>query len=384
MEPGIDDKSTVTAATAQDAVNAAMERIAQGGGCEQIKFPSGFGWVAIGSAVYGVVPNPVANLTAQRQAYQIAYMNAKKNLAESLHALSTKGLDELNSQIKTIISDTDTLSNMSENFRESITEQVQGLLRGYVIYNVQDEQADKHGTVTVTIVVTPKTMGQGQRIDSSASTADSVQDGLKAVLAELSSGLMPPVGGKVISVPQTGELAFIGFGSAVVPTNPNAATQAKLVLNSQKLAQMRARSALCGIILGDEIKATSSLDTATATISNQFAEVQKDDQTYGHNSAEIKKLDEQRNAFVSTQLSSDQISSMRQGNLPSGVTVKTFLNPEKTIAEAVAVYLPSVSASAKKAGQVMKTSQIPQNDAENGSTTAGSGKCPYRNRLDRS
>lgn len=91
VEQGIDDKSTVTAATAQDAVNAAMERIAQGGGCEQIKFPSGFGWVATGSAVYGVVPNPVANLTAQRQAYQIAYMNAKKILPSRCMAFQQRG-----------------------------------------------------------------------------------------------------------------------------------------------------------------------------------------------------------------------------------------------------------------------------------------------------
>lgn len=371
-ESGIDGKSAVAAATAQDAVNAAVERIAQAGGCEQIKFPSGFGWVATGTAVYGVVPNPVANLTAQRQAYQIAYMNAKKNLAEALHGLSTKGQDELNSQFKTIISDTDTLSNMSEGFSESITEQVQGILRGYVVYNVKDEQAGDHGTVSVTIVATPKTMGKGQRVDASGATADSVQAGLNAVLTELSTGLMPPVGGKTISVPQTGELAFIGFGSAVVPTNPNAATQAKLVLNAQKMAQLRARSALAGIILGDNVSATSSLDSATQTISNQFAEAAKNDPTTGGNEQEIKKLDEQRNSFVSTQLSKEQITSLRSGVLPPGVTVKTFLNPEKTIAEAVAVYLPSVTANAKKAGTDMKNSQIVKDAASGAANGLGS------------
>lgn len=376
-ETGIDGQPAVAAATAQDAVNAAYERIAQAGGCEQIKFPSGFGWVATGTAVYGVTQNPVANLTAQRQAYQVAYMNAKKNLAEALHGLSTKGQEELNSQFKTIISDTDTLSNMSEGFSESINEQVQGILRGYVVYNVKDEQTDKSGTVTVTIVATPKTMGKGQRIDATGATADSVQDGLNSVLNELSTGLLPPVGGKTISVPQTGELAFVGFGSAVIPTNPNPASQAKLVLNAQKMAQMRARSALCGIILGDNIGASSSLDTATQTISNQFSEAQKDDPTTAqNNAADVKKLDEQRNSFLSVQLTKEQITSLRAGTLPPGVTVKTFLNPEKTIAESVAVYIPSVTAAAKKSGEEMKNSRIMQDNAAAGSAPSGQGAMP--------
>lgn len=374
-ESGIDGKPAVAAATAQDAVNAAVERIAGVGGCEQIKFPSGFGWVATGTAVYGVTQNPTANLLAQRQAYQIAYMNAKKSLNETLHGLSTKGLEELNSQFKTIINDTDTLTNMSEGFAESITEQVNGILRGYVVYNVQDDQQGDHGQVTVTIVATPKTMGKVQRLDTSAATADSLHDGLNTVLNELSTGLMPPVGGKVISVPQSGELAFVGFGSAVVPDNPNPATRAKLALNAQKMAQMRARSALCGIILGDNVSSSSSLDSATQTISNQFAEAQKEDPTRQANASEIQKLDAQRNSFVNTQLTKEQITSMRAGNLPPGVNVKAFLNPEKTIAEAIAVYVPSVTEAAKKAGVEMREAKILKDSPQSG-MAGQEGKLP--------
>lgn len=375
-EKGLDGKAAVSAASAQDAVNAATQRMAQGGGCEQIKFPSGFGWVATGTAVYGVTPNPVANLTAQRQAYQIAYMNAKKNLAEALHGLSSKGLTELGNQFKTIISDSDTLSNMSESLGENITEQVEGLLRGYVVYNINDDQAGDHGAVTVTIVATPKTMGRNQRLASTGLSSDSIKDGLNAVLAELANGLMPPVGGKTISVPQTGELAFVGFGSAVVAPNPNAAAQAKLVLNAQKLAQMRARSALCGIILGDNISATSSLDAATQTISSQFAEAGKNDPTANGNAEAIRKLDDQRNSFLGTQLSKEQVTSLRSGVLPPGVTVKTFLNPEKTIAEAVAVYMPSVTANAAKAGIEMKNSRIVEGNGL--APSSGGGQLPSK------
>lgn len=376
-ETGIGSQPAVSATTAQDAVNAAYERIEQGGGCERIKFPSGFSWVATGTAVYGITQNHVANLTAQRQAYQIAYMNAKKNLAEALSGLSTKGQEELANQFKTIISDSDTLSNMNDGFSESISEQVQGILRGYVVYNVKDEQADKTGTVTVTIVATPKTMGKGQRIDATGATAESVQDGLSAVLNELSSGLLPPVGGKTISVPQTGELAFVGFGSAVVPTNPNAAAQAKLALNAQKMAQMRAKSALCGIILGDSINARALLDAATQTISNQFTEIQKDDPTTEQNdAAEVKKLDEQRNSFLNVQMTKEKISSLRSGVLPPRVKVKTFLNPERTLAEAVAVYIPSLTENAKKSAEEMKNSQILKDNGASGNGLYSTGTMP--------
>lgn len=375
-EQGIDGERAVSAATAQDAVNAAAGRIDVGGGCEQIRFPSGFGWVASGTATYSVMPNPVATLTAQRQAYQVAYMGAKKNLAQALNGLSTRGREELSSQIKTLITDTETLANLGENFTESITEQVQGILRGYVVYNVKDEQADGHGTVTVTIVTTPKTMGKGQRVAGNGVTADSVKAGLNGVLTELSTGLMPPVGGKTISVPQTGELAFVGFGSAVVATNPNPGVQAKLVLQAQKLAQMRARSSLCGIILGDDVSATSSLDAATQNISKQFEEASKDDPTAAGEAAAIQKLDEQRSSFVNTQLTSEQITSLRSGTMPPGVSVKTFMNPEKTLAEAVAVYLPSVTDQARKAGQEMKNSRILQNGSPANAGGAAGGSMP--------
>ena len=93
-EIGVNGTPAIAAANAQDAINVAVERIAVGGGCEEIKFPSGFGFVASGVATYSVMPNPTATLSAQRLAYQIAYMNAKKSLAETLYGLSSVGRSE--------------------------------------------------------------------------------------------------------------------------------------------------------------------------------------------------------------------------------------------------------------------------------------------------
>lgn len=363
---GIDGKDAIEAATAQDAVNAAVIKFDDTPGCQQVKFPSGFGWVSTGIGSYGIMPNPTATLMAQRQAYQVAYMNAKKNLAEALYGLSTDGKEQLKQQMTSISTDKENLSNLSESYKENIQEQVQGLLKGYVVYSVKDEQIKNVGYVSVTIVTTPKTMGKGQRMNSTALSTDTIKDGLNAVLAELNNGLTPPVGGRVISVPQTGEIAFIGFGSAIVVSNPNPAAQAKLKVNAQKLAQMRARNALCGIIIGDEISSSSKLDSQIESLNKQFDEIQKEDPlNQNTNSSEIAKLNEQRNTFLSTQMSHEEISSLRKGILPPGVSVKTFFNPENTMAEAVAVYLPSASANAASFGQQMKNSKILQDTNSN-------------------
>lgn len=374
QEPAIDGKPATVAATAQDAVNAAVKHIPEAGGCEQIKFPSGFGWVSTGVSVYSVMPNKTATITAQRIAYQKAYLQAKKSLAEALYGLSTSGKEQLASEMKTIVQSDDAAANTKEELSESITESVKGLLRGYVVYNVNDKQEKESGTVSVTIVTTPKTIGKCGRVDASGVSTESMRDGLNHVLTELSSGLLPPVGGKAITVPTTGELAFIGYGSAVVMDNTNAAVRAKLSLEAQKIATMRARSSLCGIILGDDVTAKSSFDEATREVTKQFDDMHKEDPVANDAKDEVlvKKLEEQKVSFLQNSISKEQISSMRSGILPPGVNVKTFFNEDKTIAIAVAIYLPSVSAGAAKSGQDMKNSAIvPQPSSSGNNETTG-------------
>jgi hypothetical protein len=244
------------------------------------------------------------------------------------------------------------------------------MIRGYVVYNLEDKQDkdNKLGTVTVTIVTTPKTMGQTTQVDHNSLTADNINDGLNHVLSEISTGLISPVGGKTISIPSTGEMAFIGFGSAIVPDNPNAATRAKLALNAQKIAVLRARSSLCGIILGETISSKSQLDSATLELSNQFEEINKEDPILylDKDNHLIQKFDEQKNLYVSRTFNKEEISSARKGILPPGVMVKTFMDETNTMAQSVAIYIPSVSGNANQLSNTMKNNEI-VNDNEDGS-----------------
>ncbi len=373
---GFGGQTAIQAANAQDAINASISNLEASGGVQQIKFPSGFGWVASGVSSYGVFPNKTTTLTAQRNAYQKAYMQAKKNLAEALFGLSTEGKDELYSEMQATLNNTESLANTKESSSESITETVNGMLRGYVVYNVNDEQEKDTGVVTVTIVTTPKTMGKGKYVDPNSLSAESIRDGLQEVLNEVSSGLFPPVGGKTVTSASTGEMAFVGFGSAVIMQNDNPAVAKKMVINAQKIAQMRARSALCGIIIGDEISSESKFDESTAEVTAQFEQESKTD-PLNNEPSEINKLKEQQNSYVSNMFTSEQISSMRKGVIPPGVGIKTFFNKENTLAQAIAVYIPSSTAAATSAGKAMNESQIIQSDTHQKNGTQG-GVMPTR------
>ena len=203
-------------------------------------------------------------------------------------------------------------------------------------------------------------MGMTTQVNTDSLTADNINDGLNHVLSEISTGLVAPVGGKTISIPSTGEMAFVGFGSAIIPDNPNAATKAKLSLNAQKMSVMRARSALCGIILGDSVSAKSQLDSSTLELSNQFEQLSKEDPflSLDKQNQMVQKFEEQKNLFVSRTFSSEEISSTRKGVLPPGVMVKTFVDESNTVAQSVAIYIPSMSDSAAKAGKTMKENEI--------------------------
>lgn len=363
-ETGLGGVKAVSAANMQDAVNSASQKIQMNGGigAQQIKFPSGFGWVASGVSTYSVMPNSSATLSQQRLAYQKAFLSAKKNLTEALYGLSTEAKETLLSELDLVESDAESLSNSKEAHSEHISEAVNGMLRGYVVYNLEDKQDEKNkiGTVTVTIVTTPKTMGMTTQVNTDSLTADNITDGLNHVLSEISTGLVAPVGGKTISIPSTGEMAFVGFGSAIIPDNPNAATKAKLSLNAQKIAVMRARSSLCGIILGDSITAKSQLDSSTLELSNQFEQLNKEDPILilDNQNRLTQKFEEQKNLYVSRTFSSEEINSARKGILPPGVMVKTFVDESNIVAYSVAIYIPSISTKAGNSGKTMEENEI--------------------------
>ena len=123
-----------------------------------VKFPSGLGFVASGLATYRTMENPVATRIAKRKAYVIAFTQAKKHLAEILGGLSNEGKETVRQALVNINLPKEEMTNISTRSKEAVKQAVDMMLRGFVIYEVNDDTAAK--TVYVSIVVTPRTCGK--------------------------------------------------------------------------------------------------------------------------------------------------------------------------------------------------------------------------------
>jgi hypothetical protein len=359
----------VEAKTPQDAINAFIEQSATG--FAEIRFPSGFGYAAKGVASYGSHANPVAAKIDQRNAYNIAYINAKTALAEGLGGLSNEGKSKLADSLTNIDSSEQSLSEFKTSATESIDQVISKVLRGYVVYDVRDD-FEKH-VVNVTIVATPKTMGYIERPDPSTIVAESVREGLNEILAEIKRNIVPPVGGRTVFVQATGEFAYVGFGSDVIRQDADPALQAKQALNSQKVAAIRANDALCGLIVGDSVNSRSSLSSDIATLATNFEKASASDPLKAADYSEgYQALQERRREFLSVQTNSTLTTNLRKGVLPPGVQTSGWIDDDNAFAYSVAVWLPSASERARQAGDLMDGANI-LGGGPSSSSSAGGG-----------
>jgi hypothetical protein len=230
------------------------------------------------------------------------------------------------------------------------------MLRGFVIYEVKDDTTQD--TVYVTIVTTPKTRGKLARPAPNMVNAENLRDGLNQVIAEVRSELVPPVGGRIITMRSTGETAFVGFGSSVVRTSKNNAVQLKLNLEAQKIAGMRAKDALCGLIIGDKASWEGRVIESMKDQVREFESASADDPLAPKDPASARKLDEARQAFVSRLESSDLYQSVRRGILPPGVNTKTWFDTDHAWAYGMAVYVASATDAAAKTAEEMRNAEI--------------------------
>ncbi|MDR1979814.1 MAG: hypothetical protein LBQ42_13845 [Synergistaceae bacterium] len=357
VEGEITEEPAISAKSAQDAINAWVAKRASG--AVEVVFPSGFGFVSTGTGTYEKHENPVAARISKRGAYARAYMSAKSQLAEKLNGVLNKGKTEAFARMATVNESLgQTLVNMEEVTTEAIRQRVDGFLRGYVVYDVFDDVAGTR--VYLTIVTTPKTQGHYDRPDPSSLSAVSVQEGLAQVFAEIEQGLTPPVGGRTVFVPATGELAFVGFGSTVVGRHDNSAVQARLELNAEQIAKMRAKDSLCGVIVGEEIAAAEKLDAEVGSMTKDFEELSKDDPAVRNDPEHpgYVKLRNRKTEFKAADVYKSVITGAREGVLPPGVQQQSWLDEDKAFAYAVAVYLPSVTEQAAAGAETMKSGTI--------------------------
>ncbi|GHV48575.1 hypothetical protein FACS1894204_12910 [Synergistales bacterium] len=365
-------KTEVTTASAlQDAINAKIKRPKQG--CELIvQQDGGIVFVATGLGTYNPgYANPVASRIEQRGAYLEAIMNAKAEMARTAAGLTSRGADTFNKNTDTLdTGEGEGLANIDKNLSETQQQTARKVLKGYVTYAVQDSRKNGQGMVYVTLVSSPKTRGNYTRNGTEGISAASLRDGLNSVIAEIKSGLVPPVGGRVIDVPATGEVAFVGFGSHVVRKNSDASVQAELDLQAEQIAGLRSTDALVGIILGDDTLWAAHVDEDSRKQVNQFKAGEASDPSAQSSEAENKDYDDRMQGFRNTVTSSLNIQNLRNGALPPGVMRETSLDDDEYFAYGIAVYVPSLTEAARKGAKEMDEAQIVQPPSKSSGGTA--------------
>ena len=345
--------------TVQDAINAIVQRHEEG--CDMIATPEGgYGFVATGLGTYRKdMQNITALRIAQRNAYVQAFMQAKSQMAGLVSGIAVEGITNFDSQVSAEDTDKEATRSSDSSSAESVRIAVAGVLKGFVTYNVYDDFAN--GLVYVTIVSTPKTRGKFSRVTDSTINAESINAGLNAVLAEIQSGLVPLVGGRVVEDPVTGEIAFVGFGSAVVRQEKNPAMRAQLLRVAQSSAGLRAADALCGIIVGDSTRSESKLDEQTKESMTSYEQAEAaDPMNTLATSGDIAEAEKAQNEFRNSMQFSQTIESARRGTLPPGVMRRAWLDDEGTFAYAIAIYRPSLTNAATRDAKEMRETPIIQ------------------------
>jgi len=363
----------VKAATPQDAANAAVQEnvkqiVLQTTAVEKtpeigarwIQFPSGAGVVATGVATYQTLPNPTASRIAQRNAYVIAYTNAKAAMARQLGEITNIGQTALKTVAATINSPQSIETASAEQLNEMIQQAAAALLKGYVTYSIQEQAEEGHPEVRmvyVTIASTSKTQSVTVRTGGMQSVV-SLLTGIQNTLDEVKQGVVPPVGGRLVVVPGTGETAFIAFGSAVVQAGPSPALQAKAELDAQKIAAIRARDALLGMLQGDRVLWSSGVSSSAVTGFEQTMDYAKTDPANASDPAVDEQLTSYREKFLNSDVLNETITSLRSGTLPPGIQEKNWLDTEGHWATSMVVYYPAVSAETKKFADSMQAAQL--------------------------
>ncbi|MDR1384123.1 MAG: hypothetical protein LBJ67_09795 [Planctomycetaceae bacterium] len=366
-----DSNGVISAATPQDAANAAVGKLtkAETGGVQQIKVASGIGYVALGTGSYDTnMANPVAVRIAKRNATIRAYLDAQRQLAEYLHGA--------NINAETFVQDTSVTINDGENAdgsllnsnistAEKLETAINVHLAGFILYHVKyDTDSTGAGEVSVSIIVTPKTIRGLASVNENKTILNFAKNATKGVEyvkkdleTMLQKNIIFPTGGKQIYIKSTKEFAFIGY--AAVPININstwpAAQQKRQKLAALTSAAANSKASLLAMIKGNQI---SYNYTELGLTQEEYKQFETD-------KGETQIFDNAKQQFVSTQGQTTEFRSAVSGQIPPGVLPETYYYDDNgdgidDWAFSIAVYIPSVGRQASQLRQNISNALNPQ------------------------
>jgi hypothetical protein len=335
-------------------------------------------------ATYPITANPVFTRKAKRVAYFQAYMHAKSNLTKFVEGVLNKG-DDLSSETMEAFSDPEkNATNVGTAADSKIEQTVQRVIRGHVVYEVSDTPKNETGVVQVSIAVTPATCSQVNRRAVGVWDTQDVAKALEAVIAEIASDVVPPLGARIIRDPKSGEVCCVGFGSSVVGVNEDEAIQGRMEAEALKVAAMYAGDSLCGLLHGDQTCWTGGVVNKHAQNHKEFVQIAAADTQNTLGEGRIEVIGKAVKEMMDLQISKDVVESSRSGKLPPGVTIKRWFDKDHNWAYAIAVYMPSMTAKVRDLGKMMDDSnllddgdsQVPGTANQGGAGAAAKGRVP--------
>jgi hypothetical protein len=328
-------------------------------GVKMIQVGSGTGILSIGSVSYTTYNNFNATLLSKRGAYNKAYMIAKKQLIENMKGVEHQCANLVDSTLDVIDTGAESVANTKETMTETCKESVSGSLAGFVTFDVYDDVNEK--IVRVSLISTPKTRSQIREKHGAVAVTSDPNSIFKQVIGDIKDGVLPPVGAKVLTHSETGEVIVMGYGSAIIRQNKNKSIARKLKSAAKSQSQTRARSALLATIQGEKVYWQGGFDEKQVEGSEQF---DYEDPTL-QDPQQVQVLEQQRDTFVNQLKMSDQYSTLAKGKLPAGVSVKSFSSSDGYWQYSVAVYAPSLEATAKQAAKEMQSAGKSMNAEDN-------------------
>lgn len=330
----------------RDAINTAAEELEKSGrGARFIATDSGLGLVAMGmTKVETGSPNPTLAAIQEQAALVRAHLDAKAQLVRTTQGLSADGLRQLATQKRLL----DAEGGAPDSDREDSRQVAGAFLRGAVLYDA----AIDGGIARVFVLSTPKTQGLVRTESATDLTAGSMQAATELLMTEVRSGALPPLGGRILSVPSTGEIAWAGFGSAPIQANDDPKLRAELEEAAGKAAVQRASDALLALMRGESVKVESTLQSSIDDYQEelQAALAETDD-------AATRRWLEAKAKVLASQSVKEVLTQSASGTLPTGTQTETLESADGRFVHAIALYQPKVAQLAAQFQQAFAQEQ---------------------------
>ncbi len=336
----------VTAENMQDGLGYAYQQLMadSGQGILTVKTKTGMGVISSASVAYTRYENLTATLLSKRAAYFSAFNDAQGQIIKYFDGFESQCNSAVRTNQLTLDTGKESLANSAASIAENCKATAKGVLAGYVTYSVNDNDTD--GEVTITLASSTKTRGALNRLNGAVVSSADPKVAFEYIAKDISLGIVPPMGAKLITDPVTGESIVIGFGSSIVRQNRDKRLMASMTKMAKDQSRQRAENALVAFLNGSEIYWQGGFEEKQLESAQQFdVPVDEDGKVQSP-----LAFDNTKNNFLNSVSHSDDFKTVTGGKLPPGVITKTFQSEDGYWSNTLSIYRPSSTARAQQEG----------------------------------